>query len=106
MSFIWHKSQAKSSKVLFLDKLCKFDKLVVDIIDKLSVYHVTWNLLCWNVGGMFGMVRVTSRYPGTKLVYRLRDIMRAVSQDRRQVAARDGVMRSYNLVTSWGEWRM
>ena len=49
------------------------------------------------------MVRVTSRYkiydiqgPGAKLVCRLRDITRAVSQDKRQVAVGGGVMRSYD----------
>ena len=102
MSFIWHKSQAKSSKVLFLDKLCKFDKLVVDIIDKfisLSCHVEPVMLECWrNVRDGAGNIKIS--YHETKLVYRLRDIMRAVSQDRRQVAARDGVMRSYNLVTS------
>ena len=62
-------------------------------------------LECWrNVRDCAGNIKIS--YHETKLVYRLRDIMRAVSQDRRQVAARDGVMRSYNLVTSWGEWRM
>ena len=66
-------------------------------------------LECWrNVQDGAGKIMIHDiQGPGAKLVYRLRDITRAVSQDRRQVAEGDGVMRSYDgSVTSEGEWRM
>ena len=68
MSFIWHKSQAKSSKVLFLDKLCKFDKLVVDIIDKfisLSCHVEPVMLECWrNVRDGAGNIKISRDLTG------------------------------------------